>query len=117
MKYLIIILIVAGCNTNQNPDCGKSVEILFKNETSTDAKLLLHNGLDSISLKSIGYATEKKTLCFSQKINTDGNYSFSIKSALRDTSFSWGYFSNGIPSEKTIQIVLKKDSLILKSIN
>lgn len=115
MKYIILILTLSclGCTNEFQSNCTNKVNVEFVNNRDDYSTLTFSNGQDSISLDS---KEASKPLCFSKEIRSDGNYILKLSGINKDTVIYWGYYSNGTPSEKLIQINLEKDLINIKSV-
>jgi hypothetical protein len=111
--FLLLLLIFSSCTNDDS--CRSSVKILFNNQTNNTASLTISNEADSVQISSKSNSSETKDLCFNKAPKTDGNYRVHIKTLGKDTVFYEGYYTNGYPEEKSIEIVYKKDSILFKS--
>lgn len=105
---------LASCKFDKS--CSTSVKISFLNQSTTSSRLTVSNGLDSVVIDANGNSTVGKELCFSESIRTDGNYWLKLSSPQESRFLAFGYYSNGMPSEKELQITWANDSVKLKSI-
>jgi hypothetical protein len=118
MKILTfaLVLILCCCNYKQNKSCQNYVELIIENKDLYDSKVIFSNGKDSIKIEQTKGTLKTQLFCFSESLKNDGNYKINLKNSIRDTTLFWGYYSNGIPSENTIKILLTSDSINIKSI-
>jgi hypothetical protein len=110
LAFFVFLSIFSGCAHNPS-----SVKIIFTNQSDNLTHLTISNGSDSVQLTAKENNSETKDLRFERVPKTDGHYHIHIKTIGKDTTFNWGYYTNGYPFEKSINIVYKKDTTILKS--
>lgn len=116
--FLLLLFFLSGCDLKSHSSCSVSTEITFLNKSNMYAHLTISTGKggDSIVLNTQKNSSMTEELCFNTTLKSDGNYFIRFSSPIKDTSFFWGYFSNGAPSEEGIEIVWESDSLKLKSV-
>lgn len=115
MKWIALILIFNFTS------CGKllapsSVKISLLNQSTSPARLMLSNGKDSVVINADGNSTLSKPLIFNESLTQDGSYKLRFSTATKDTSYSFGYYTNGSPLDEEFQFTWTSDSLKLKSI-
>jgi hypothetical protein len=115
MKWIALILIfgLTSCDKLFGPS---SVKVSLLNKSTTPARLTLSNGKDSIVIDADGNSTLSKPLMFSESLTQDGSYKLRFSTATKDTSYSFGYYTNGYPLDEELQFTWTNDSLKLKSI-
>jgi hypothetical protein len=111
-----LFLLLYSCSNNKRPGCRAGVDFIFVNKSASPSTLMVSNGADSVVINAAGNATQTSTLCFKKYPMTDGNYILHIKNARKDTVIAQGYFTNGYPTEKTINVVFEKDTLAFKPV-
>jgi hypothetical protein len=110
-----LFLILFSCSNWKSPGCSAGLDFIFINKSASPSTLTISNGADSVVINADGNASQTKPLCFNLVPKTDGNYKVHLKNISKDTTFYWGYFSNGYPDEKNVRVVFEKDTLALKS--
>jgi hypothetical protein len=116
MKWIALVFVFGLTSCKLDKACSNSVKISFLNQTTGSSRLTVSNGLDSVVVDANGNSTIGKELCFSESIRTDGNYWLKLSSPQDSKFLAFGYYSNGMPSEKEIQITWLNDSVKVKSI-
>ncbi|MBC8054570.1 MAG: hypothetical protein H7Y13_16035 [Sphingobacteriaceae bacterium] len=111
---LVFLLCLTSCELDKA--CSTSVKISFLNRSTSSSRITVSNGLDSVIIDATGNSKVGKELCFSESIRTDGNYWLKLSSPQESKFLAFGYYSNGMPSEKEFQITWVNDSVKLKSI-
>jgi hypothetical protein len=114
--FLLLILFFSCCIYKQNKSCQNYVELIIENKDLYDSKVIFSNGKDSIKIEQTKGTLKTQLFCFSESLKNDGNYKINLKNSIKDTTLFWGYYSNGIPSDNTIKILLTSDSINIKSI-
>ncbi len=114
MKTIIFIFLLStvlqSCKSPNDKRCKNRVQISFTNRTQKS--LLVVNG---ITLAVDSNDTQREILCFDDVEKSDGNFRFHLKNKKLDTVIAWGYYSNGIPSDNHIKILLIKDSVAIST--
>jgi hypothetical protein len=116
MKWIPILILLSLSSCQKEKLCSSSVKISFVNSTTTPSRLIISNGLDSVDIFARSYSVVGTELCFRENLNSDGSYKLKFSSSTKDTSFTFGYFTNGVPLDEEIQVSWANDSLYLKSI-
>jgi hypothetical protein len=116
MKWIALVFVFGFTSCKLDKSCSTSVKISFINQSTTTSRLTVSNGLDSVVINANGNSTVAQELCFSESIRTDGSYWLKLSSPPESRFLSFGYYSNGMPSEKELQITWVNDSVKLKSI-
>ena len=106
---------IISCQKEDNL-CSSSVKISFVNSATTPSRLKISNGLDSVDIFARSYSVVGTELCFRESLIGDGSYKLKFSSPTKDTSYSFGYFTNGVPLDEEIQVSWESDSLSVKSI-
>jgi hypothetical protein len=117
MKWTALVFVfgIISCQKEDNL-CSSSVKISFVNSTATPSRLIISNGLDSVDIFARSYSVVGTELCFRESLIGDGSYKLKFSSPTKDTSCSFGYFTNGVPLDEEIQVSWANDSLYLKTI-
>ena len=110
----VFLLCLTSCKLDKA--CSTSVKISFLNQSTASSRLTVSNGLDSVVVVANGNSTVGKELCFNESIRTDGNYWLKLSSPQESKFLAFGYYSNGMPSEKELQITWANDSVKIRSI-
>lgn len=106
---LFLFLTFIACNI-KNESCLSSVKVKISNNSTLSSNIevsVFGNKLLSTKLSS-SISSKDTSLCFDGITKTDGNYRIHVKNSDIDSTTNWGYFSNGIPSNSTIQITIYK---------
>lgn len=111
---MLFVLSVTSCKLDNS--CSKSTTIVFSNKGTSAGQLIVSNGLDSVLIDLNSNDVASKELCFSDSLKSDGHYTLRFSNNKRDTTFNFGYYTNGAPLEKEFKITWANDSLKVKSI-
>jgi PBP1b-binding outer membrane lipoprotein LpoB len=111
MKKIFLLvslaLLLFGCNRDEN-HCDSSVKFKVNNQASSVAMIEISPS-PNVKLtipKIVSHSNIDTAVCFDNVPKQDGNYSIHVKHAGLDTTISYGYYSNGIPSPGYIQIIV-----------
>lgn len=116
MKWIPVLFLLILTSCKEDNLCSSSVKVSFLNNANTPSRLTISNGPDSVDIVADSYSVVGTELCFRESLIGDGSYKLKLSSSTKDTSFSFGYFSNGVPFDEEIQVSWVNDSLYLKSI-
>lgn len=113
--YIIILFstITFSC-TNK---FGSVFEVENKTNSSIDS-LFISNGFNNVNLNKID-SNEKVILFLDFNKNnpkSDGNFQIKYKQYNKHRNKMFGYFSNGIPSNKNVKVEIYKDTIIIHEI-
>ena len=109
------MLLITSCEFERKDKCTTSVKVIYDNKSPDKNHFVLSTGSDSIVFNQNPGSQRIGLLCFTLTKKVDGQYFVKLKTPSKDTTFYWGYFSNGIPSEKSITITFNGDSLKMLS--
>ncbi|HEY0669800.1 MAG TPA: hypothetical protein VGD22_16580 [Sphingobacteriaceae bacterium] len=115
MKWIALILMFSFTSCGKLPG-PSSVKISLLNQSTTPARLMLSNGKDSVVIDADGNSSLSKHLIFSESLTQDGSYKLQFSTATKDTSYSFGYYTNGSALDEEFQFTWTSDSLKLKRI-
>ncbi len=103
--FISVILVVLSCKS------GVDFKVLNSSNTTIDS-LIISNGYDEIRFSRIYVnETKKDFMEFSSDIKNDGGYFVECYSEEFYKKENFGYYSNGIPSNTSFSIVIKKNTI------
>jgi len=111
MKYILLILLLSIVSCS-----GPEVEFTITNKTNTVIdSVIISNGFDKVKIVQVPINDSLITaLEFSDKTKSDGHYlvqSYSGNSVLKN---SFGYYTNGSPTNESFGIEVFKDTILVK---
>lgn len=124
MKLLAVIttfyifITLCSCSHLSN-DCSYGIKVRLVNKSADNVNIEV-KALGGTPLKVLLPAKPNErdtTLCFDHVAKQDGDYYIHIKKkAGLDTTFYWGYYSNGAPLGSRIDITVYPDTFTLNEL-
>jgi len=114
--YISVLLVLMGLTSCQNTVKSK-FEIVNKSNQTIDSLSIEPNVSKQVKLVSVNSGETKVYLADMSNIpNVDGSYTLTFKIGAKRKIKSFGYYSNGYPSEKLTIITIEPDTIKFKFI-
>jgi hypothetical protein len=116
-KIGYIIILFSSITFSCTNKFGSTFEVENKTNSNIDS-LFISNGFNNVNLNKIN-KNEKVILFLDFKKNnpkSDGNFLIKYKLNNKHRNKMFGYFSNGIPSNKNVKVQIYEDTIIINEI-
>lgn len=109
--YITFIFFSIGCHNNQDKVDFK----IINNTNSLLKEIKISNGINNIYIENLdSKQTKNIVLEFKNVPKIDGGYQLNYMSNSKNNIKNFGYYSNGIPIDKSFYIDIRKDTVFIK---
>lgn len=111
INYIIVFSFFIGCNR-----VVEKVDFKIINNTNSLLKeIKISNGINNIYIENLdSKQTKNIVLEFKNVPKIDGGYQLNYMSNSKNNIKNFGYYSNGIPIDKSFYIDIRKDTVFIK---